>query len=611
MVESIVLLVLIAASLYLFYLPVHQRINIIKSARGGLEAGELGRRVARWIKEVIFQSKVISQRPFAGLMHALVFWGFMAFVLATLDHFCRGFGFPLLGNGAFFHAFSRVVSAFAVLVIVGITALFIRRAIFRPKSLGDHLSIGSILVAIFIESLMITYLLAVYGGLEARVLSEASTAARINWWLHTIFILAFLVLIPRSKHLHLVFSLFTTFYKDFELAPLRPLDIENEDFGAMTLKDLGAFAALGSFTCVECGRCEDHCPATLSGKELNPKQLILDLKAGFLNDPEQSIVEVIDPKVLWQCTSCGSCTYQCPVGIEHVTPIIDARRGLVAEGNFPQPMTNAFKSLERQMNPWGYSADQAHEFLEANNYPRYEGQDVLYWMGCFARYNDTYRPVSLAFKEKMEAAGQSFGVLYDEICTGDAARRAGNEFLFMQIAEQNIELLKSTGAKKIVSTCPHCVRTLSEYKSMENPLDENVEIVHHSTYLKELSDAGKVKTGEATEGKVTYHDACYLSRYGESEGGVSNPRKYLAKRGVGVSEPERHGVQSLCCGAGGGQYFNEELDGERINRMRTDELLKTGAKTIVTACPFCQGMIRDGLADRGVEDVEIRDLAEL
>ena len=252
MLEPIILALIIIICMVLFFLPVLKRILIIRSVKGSLKADRIGLRIRRWIGEVIFQRKIIGQRPFAGFMHALVFWGFLAFVLATLDHFARGFGAALLGSGPFYHAFSKVVSIFAVLVIIGITALFVRRFIFRPKSLGDHLSVGSGLVALFIEGLMITYLLAVYGGLEVTTLSGAAVAAKVNWWLHSLFILAFLVLIPRSKHLHLFFGLFTTFLKDFELAPLEPLDIENEEFGAESLNDLGPFTALGAFTCVEC-----------------------------------------------------------------------------------------------------------------------------------------------------------------------------------------------------------------------------------------------------------------------------------------------------------------------------------------------------------------------
>jgi len=611
MLESLILVVLIVAAGLLFFLPVQKRIKIIQATKGKLTIDNAGQRVSRWIGEVIFQKKVIAQRPLAGFMHALVFWGFMAFMLATTDHFCRGFGFSILGNGGFFHLYSQVVSAFAVLVIVGITYLFIRRFIFRPKALGDHLSFKSGLVALFINGLMITYLLAVYCGLEVETLSTATVGAKVNWWLHSLFILMFLALIPRSKHLHLVFSLGATYLKDFELAPLKLLDIENDEFGAETLNDLGPFAALGAFTCVECGRCFDHCPAAQSGKDLNPKQFTLDLKEGFLKDGEGTITEgTIDPKVIWQCTTCGSCTYQCPVGVEHVTPIIDTRRGLTAEGDFPAPLKNLFKSLERHKNPWSYTQDQAQEFLEENKYPKYDGQEVLYWMGCFARYDDRYRKVSVAFKEKLEEAGVDFGVLYDEACTGDSARRAGNEFLFMEIAMENIELLNEIKAKTIVSTCPHCIRTLKEYRTMEEPLKGEMRIVHHGTFLKELAAAGKLKGAKTETGKVTYHDACYLSRY-VPDAGTQDPRAFIKSCGADLVEPERKGVKSLCCGAGGGQFFNEEDEGDRIYRMRTDELLKTGAKTIVTACPFCQAMLRDGLGDKGVEDVEVKDLAQL
>lgn len=611
MFEALIFAVLLVVSFYFFLQPILLRVKIVKATKGEISPEPKGPRIKRWISEVIFQSKVISQRPLAGFMHALVFWGFLAFMLATLDHICRGFGFSILGNGSFNHYYSLFVSFFAALTIIGITYLFIRRFIIRPKSLGDHLSWESGLVAMLIEGLMITYLLAVFADLELTTLSEGTMAAKINWWAHTGFLLVFMVIMPRSKHLHLLASLVTTFYKDFELAPLKWLDIENDEFGAENLNDLGPFAAMSAFSCVECGRCFDHCPASQSGKLLNPKQFILDLKKGYLKNAESAIAEeTVKTETLWQCTTCGSCTFQCPVGVEHVTPIIDTRRGLVAEGDFPSPLTTLFKSLERHRNPWNYTPDQAHDFLEENKYPKFEDQEVLYWMGCFARYDDRYRKVSLAFKEKLDEAGVSWGVLYDESCTGDSARRAGNEFLFMEIAMENIELLNDTSAKTIVTTCPHCLRTLKEYKTMEEPLRNDIRIVHHSTYLKELANAGKLKSDAGVDGKVTYHDACYLSRY-VAGAGVEDPRDFLAKRGANVSEPERKGVQSLCCGAGGGQFFNEEDEGERIYRIRTDELLKTGANTIVTSCPFCMAMIRDGLADKSVEDVQIKDLAQM
>jgi len=604
MIESLVLIALIVVSLVMFLLPVMKRIRIVRSAKGSLGIDQAGRRTGRWISEVIFQKKVISQKPFAGIMHALVFWGFLVFVLATVDHFCRGFGVSILGEGAFFRGYSVVASAFAALVIIGITSLFIRRFVFRPSALGEHLSWESGLVALFIEGLMITYIL------EVASLSEASGAAWINWWIHSLFILGFLVVIPRSKHLHLLFGLFATFFKDFKLAPLEPLDIENEEFGAEKLNDLGWFAALGAFSCVECGRCQEHCPAFASGKELNPKAFVQDLKSGFLENAEGTIAgSCVTEEVLWQCTTCGACTFQCPVGVEHVSSIINTRRGLVAEGSFPSPLKTLFKSLERHKNPWGYSSSDAEEFLRENGYPKYEGQEVLYWLGCFARYDESYRKVSLAFRDKLIEAGISWGVLYNEACTGDAARRAGNEFLFMELAMENIALLNDHQPGTIVFTCPHCMKTIDEYRSMEEPLKGEVRLIHHSTMLKELFDSGKLKKIDSLPGNVVYHDACYLSRYAGR--GSEEPREYLKCRGASLLEPGRKGSGSFCCGAGGAQFFNEEDKGERIYRLRTDELLETNCKTFVTACPFCQSMLRDGLGDRGAEDVSVKDIAQV
>ncbi len=607
-IERLVVVVLAVVSVALFLVPFRRRLDIINSIPGEWDNSDQERRTGRFILEVLFQSKVIRQRPLAGFMHALVFWGFMTFMIITLDHFCRGprdgFGFALLGNGGFFSFARYLVAVFAALVIVGINYLTYRRFVERPKALGDHLSMTSGVVAVLINILMITYLIDAFECTE-----RGTTGYSVLWWIHAAAILAFPPLIVRSKHLHLVLSPVTTFFKPFELARIKPLDFEKEEFGAETLKDLGRFTALGAFSCVECGRCFDNCPAAGTEKELDPKKLILDIKAGLLKDIESPVTEdTLSSKVIWQCTTCGSCTYQCPVGVEHVTPIIETRRGLTAGGEFPDPLKTMFKSLERHQNPWGYTQDQAEDFLEENGYPKFKDQDVLYWMGCLARYDDLYRKVSLAFKEKLEAAGVSFGVLYNEACTGDAARRAGNEFVFQEIAESNVEKLNGAAPKKIVTTCPHCLRTLKEYRDFG--LSEEIEIVHHATFLNDMAREGKVGKADLASKKVVFHDACYLSRY-EAPAGYREPRRFLKKCGVRPQETRRTREKSFCCGAGGAQFFNEEVEGKRINHERVDEILEIKPDAVITACPFCQAMLRDGLADRGVEDVEVRDLAQI
>ena len=601
--DKLVLALLILAGLYLFLQPIVKVIRIVRRGRGRLGVDGTGFRVRRFVSEVLFQSKIIRERFVPGLMHAVVFWGFLAFGLETIDHFARGFGGTFLGTGAFHRGFGAFVAAWALLVAVAMLGLAIRRFVQRPETLGRHLSVGSLLVTIFIEILMVTFLLGFFA------LEEGTAAAAVNWWIHTVTILAFLVLIPRSKHLHLVLSPVTTYLKDERIGVVHPLDFVKEEFGAEKLLDLHPHSLLGAFTCVECGRCRDHCPATTTGKVLDPKQLILDLRRGLMTNPQGDAVgEFVSPEALWQCTSCGACTTQCPVGIEHVVPILEMRRGQAAAGAVPQPIAAMFKGLERSGNPWSYQPQQAADFIAARGIPAYEGQDVLYWMGCMARYDAQYQKVSASFMDLMTSAGVSWGVLADETCTGDAARRAGNEFLFQQLAEGNVERLNGAKPRTIVSTCPHCVWTLEEYKEMG--LAPGIEIQHHSRFLRELLDSGRLKPSRTESRKVVYHDACYLSRYQGPEG-VDAPRAVLRGAGGEVVDPGRSGRNSFCCGAGGAQLFNEETEGKRINLERTDELLATGAPVIATACPFCRLMIRDGVDAREGKGVEVLDISQV
>ncbi len=605
--ERIILTLAILAGLYLFIQPIWFRLRRIHATTRGFHVDQIGRRIGRFISEVLLQDKIIVQRPFAGTMHALVFWGFLAFIPVTIDHFVRGYGGTLLGHGALRTFVTTAVAVLAVAVIIGITGLALRRYIARPAALGT-IKPESGVVALFIEILMVTYLLDLY------VFRDPTTAAaRINWWIHALTILAFMALIPRSKHLHLVLSPVTTFLKDLELARIGPLDFEKEEFGAVKLSDLSAHTALGAFTCVECGRCYDNCPARSTGKLLDPKKLMLDLRDGFLKDPSQLIVgQTIEEEILWQCTTCGACTYQCPVGIDQVVPIIETRRGMTAEGKVPHTFNTFFGNLERLQNPWAYPTPQAHEFIEKNNYPKFDGHEWLYWMGCLARFDVQYQKVSLAFKQILDSAGVSYGVLLDEQCTGDAARRAGNEYLFTELANANIAMFKAAGVKKIVATCPHCVRTISEYKDFG--LDADVQVIHHARLIDELITTGKIALGARTvseSAKVVYHDPCYLSRYGQP-GDITKPRTILHQAlGTSALEPERTREKSFCCGAGGAMIFAEETKGKRVNRERTEELLRTDAGQIAVACPFCQIMVRDATNDLGRGDnVQVRDIAQ-
>ena len=602
--QIIALTIIIIGGLAGFIIPVCRRLKLVAKAPGELKIDNLGARIWRVIKEVCFQSKVIRHRPIAGLMHAFVFWGFIAFIFVTLNHFAIGYGGTILGDGYIYWIITTIVAMFAALVIIGITYLTIRRFVFQPEALGEHLSWSSGLVAFFIEILMVTYLLSIF-----QVFDEGTTAASVNWWAHSVFIIAFLILIPQSKHLHLALGPFTIFLKDPELARIKPLDIDNDELGAEKLSDLEKHTVLGAFSCVECGRCFDQCPARNTGKVLDPKQWMLDIRKGLLENPEmEDLSQVLNFDMIWQCTTCGACTYQCPVGIDQVIPIIAFRRGFVAEGEFPSPMRALFNNLERSGNPWKYQPIEAVEFIEESGIPWYKGQDVLYWMGCMGRYDMNYRKVSAAFAGLLKSAGVDFGVLKDEKCTGDAARRAGNEYLFQELALENIENLNEIKAKTIVTTCPHCLRTIREYRDMG--LREDFEIVHHNTYIKRLMAAGKLRLTGGNGAKAVYHDACYLSRYSAPKG-YREPRELLKAAGVNLVEAKRNRDKSFCCGAGGGMLFSEETEGRRINHDRVLELTATGVDTIATSCPFCQLMLRDGLADKEKEGVEVKDIVQL
>jgi Fe-S oxidoreductase len=480
--------------------------------------------------------------------------------------------------------------------------LAIRRFIFRPKALGEHLSLNSGIVALFIFTLMVTYLLDLY------VLQEGTSGAGVNWWLHSVVILAFLALIPQSKHLHLALSPFTVFWKDLTLARIKPLDIEKEEIGAEKLSDLEKHTVLGAFSCVECGRCLDHCPAQNTRKVLNPKQWMLDIRKGLLAQEGKPASEYLNFDMIWQCTTCGACTYQCPVGIDQVIPLIAFRRGFVSNGEFPPPMRSLFDNLERSGNPWKYQPSEVEKFIASSEIPLYENQETLYWMGCMGRFDAQYQKVAKTFSDLLKTAKIEFGVLLDEKCTGDAVRRAGNEFLFLSLAEENITNLNAAKAKTIVTTCPHCARTLWEYRDLG--LRKDIKIIHHSFFLLNLVKSGKLKSNGKNTQKMVYHDSCYLSRY-QAPQGFTAPRELLAEAGAHLQEVKRTRDTSFCCGAGGGMLFSEETEGKRINHERTEELIATGVDTIATSCPFCQLMIRDGLSDLGKEGVAVKDIAQM
>jgi Fe-S oxidoreductase len=581
-----VLFALLIASASLFWWRFRNVVTRIRRARpeADFKLQPIGRRAWDFFWEVLCQAKVIRERPLPGLAHAFVFWAFCAFALVTINHIAAGFGFAFLDHKSFFGAFYFWFAfAFAVLCAASIAGLAFRRFVIRPKWL-EPLSYESGLIALLIFLLMITYI-------PTWWVPEHSAAGQALWWAHTLTLLAFLPLIPHTKHLHLVLSPATVFLERNGFSHIPPLK-GDEDFGLVSGKDITRITALQAYTCVECGRCTEHCPANNTGKELNPKLIALNMRL-YLNEygnaNETPILQAtVSQKAIFQCTTCGACEYQCPVGIQHLPMIIGLRRGAVNTGMWEDDYgTKLFLNLERNGNAMGFSQSERDKFIAKQDLPAFDGsQEYCLWLGCMGAYDPRGREIISSFAAIMRHLGASFGVLKKERCTGDPARRLGNDLVFGQLAETNLATLKQAAVKKIVSICPHCVRTIGEDW---REFGADVAIEHHSEFL--ARHAGKLPAKQTRE-RVVFHDPCYLGRY---RGIYDEPRDVIA-RSAQVIDPPRSRQRSFCCGAGGGLAFLGEETGRRVNQTRANELVATGAETIAAACPFCNTMFRDALA---------------
>ena len=571
----------------------------------------IGRRVWDFVWEVLCQAKVIKQRPLPGLAHAFVFWGFLAFALVSLNHLANGVGLGFLPPesyaGRFYFWFAAV---WALLVAVSIAGLFVRRFFVRPVWLGAKVSYESGLIALLIFTLMVTYLAAFF-------VSDGGTAVKALWWTHTLALLVFLPLIPHTKHLHLVLSPLTVFLKRDEFSKIPPLS-GDEDFGLVAGKDITQLISLQAYSCVECGRCTEHCPASTTGKVLNPKEIILGMRS-YLNElgpgsdvgllaearPETAFGKTMSMEAAFECTTCGSCEYQCPVGIQHLPIIIGLRRGATNTGAWEDSYgTKLFLALEKNGNALGLSAAERDKFVTKQGLPIFDGsQEYCLWLGCMGGYDPKGREIIADFARVMDYLGTTFGVLKKEKCTGDPARRLGNDLVFGSLAEFGLKALETAKVKKIVAICPHCVRTIAtdwrEYGVAP-------EIEHHSEFMARYKDRLPKQISAAGE-SIVYHDPCYLGRYRDV---YEEPREIVSLAGELVEAPRSH-ERSFCCGAGGGLAFLGEESGERVSHVRAKELVETGAQTIGTACPFCNTMFRDALSAVSEAPPQLLDIAQL
>jgi len=437
-----------------------------------------------------------------------------------------------------------------------------------------------------------------------------------------------------------------TYFSNIGIKPkgvLKPIDFEDESleqYGAKDIEDLTWKELLDGYTCTECGRCTDVCPANSTGKALNPKKIITQIRKR-IHDKGPLVVKKVktDPLLetpltgiyiseeeLWACTTCAACVEECPVLIDHVTPIVDMRRDLaMMESSFPAELNTIFKNLENNESPWAFGAEQRNDWIEqlnaelgkegkTNNLKKLSNigsadeVDVVFWVGCAGAFDNRYINVTKSFAKILNAAEVKFGVLgNEEKCNGDPARRLGNEFLAQQFIQQNVETFKKYNIQKVVTTCPHCFHALkNEYPQFGLEL----EVIHHTDYICNLIKEKRIVPKTENQKKITYHDSCYLGRY---NGNYKAPREILSKvPGLNPVEMKRSKDKGFCCGAGGGRMFMEETEGKKVYMERTEEALLTGAETIASACPFCMTMLTDGIKDKEKsEEVKIKDLAEI
>jgi Fe-S oxidoreductase len=594
---------------------------------------------------VVGQSKLL-QRLGPGLMHAAIFWGFIVLfptifiaMIGVVDEHAT---LPWLGRQGWY---ALLVDIFAFLVLAGVIAAFIIRKVQRPRRFaGSHvfeadvilLLIAGIVVSLFVwHASRIALGLNEYPAAWAPVSNLLAQAVPLSWapyleraavWTHVLIILGFLVYLPYSKHLHIFLAAVNVFFgRTRARGRLEPVNLDAPDdevrYGAATAADLTWKQMVDTMSCTECGRCQDVCPAFNTGKELSPKLLIMALRDQLLADGPKALAArggatglpplvptAVTDNVVWDCVTCGACQQECPVGIEHIDHIIDLRRNLVmVESRFPAEAAPMLRDIDRASNPWGKpQADRAHwadglgvHVLQ----PGEEPPDVLFWVGCAPAYDERARKGAISTAKLLKEAGVDFAILGPrESCTGDPARRMGDEYTFQQQARQNVETLNSSRVKKIVTTCPHCLNTLAnEYPDFGG----RYEVVHHTAFLAELMREGKIKP-LASDKAITYHDSCYLARHNDV---IAEPRELVAAAGRPV-EMARSGKRTFCCGAGGARMWMEESRGKPINQERVREAAATGAQTLAVACPFCTVMLDDGVRETGAK-LKVVDLATL
>ena len=594
---------------------------------------------------VYLGQRKLLKRPYylRGLAHAFIFWGFLVITFGTVDLLLSGvFGVRL--PGAESAAFVWAVDTFAVLVLGSIALAAVRRVFFKPPRM--HIALDGYIILALIATLMVSLVVFEGAGVAATLLARGQTPPPLGallaplvrggaapvlfagaWWVHLVTVLAFAAYLPRSKHLHIVTTLPNVFFRSQRpRGALRPIDDieERETFGAATLRDFSWKQHLDGYTCTECGRCSDNCPALATGKPLDPQKIVLDLRDLLLREGDALLADgstsgtppahqlARKPDELWACTTCAACVEQCPVTIEHIDKIVDMRRYLtMQEASAPPEAQRALTNIERAGNPWGAAPATRGEWAAGLGVPTMAERpdaEYLYFVGCAASFDRRNQRVARALARILATAGVSFAILgTEESCNGDPARRIGNEYLWRLQAQRNVETFDRYGVRKVVASCPHCFNTIAnEYPQ----LGGRYEVVHALQLVRGLLEAGRLALDGATAAAVetvAYHDPCYLGRH---NGVYDDPRAVLdAVPGVARTEiAPHHRERGFCCGAGGGRMWMEETIGQRVNHRRVEQIVAAGEASgrppakVASGCPFCLIMLDEGVAAKGLAE---------